>query len=291
MAPLSALVPAYNAAATLARALDSIAAQTCAVAETIVVDDGSSDATAAVAAAHALRPRVIRHEGNRGSSAALATALGAARHDVVAFLDADDAWAPGKIAAQLDALGPDTAFVATGFTNRAPDGRARWTYGAEGTAREGPDFWKALLEHSMVAKPSVLTRASWVARAGGFDPAMAVAEDQDLWIRLALLGPVRYLAQPLVDVFDGPASLGKRQRAPDLAFVLPMVERHLTAQAARLGADETRRIRQRRYAAATANLIDAGLWREALAPWHVAVANGAPAWPPLVRLARRAIGA
>lgn len=288
-APVSVLIPAYNAAPTLARALDSVAAQTLRPAEVIVVDDGSADGTAAVAAAHPLGVRLLAHEANRGSPAALRTALAAAGHDLVAFLDADDEWLPGKLAAQMAALAetPDAAMIATGFANIAPDGRQRWTYGAEPAAREGAEFWKALLEHSMVAKPSVLTRVSLIERAGGPDPALAVAEDQDLWIRLALLGPVRYLPQVLLRVHDAPASLMKRQRAADLTHVLPLVERYLARLADRLTSDEARRIRRRRYAAAAANLVDKGYWREAWGVLRVAMANGEPLAPHLVHAVRK----
>jgi len=288
-APISVLIPAYNAAPTLARALDSVAAQTLEPAETIVVDDGSTDATAEIAAAHPLGVRLLRHEENRGSSAALRTALAAARHDLVAFLDADDEWLPEKLAAQMAALAetPGAAFIATGFANIAPGGATRWTYGAEPAAREGADFWKALLEHSMVAKPSVLTRRSLIERAGGPDPALAVAEDQDLWIRLALAGPVRYLPQVLLRVHDAPTSLMKRQRAADLTHVLPLVERYLAKLGDRLTPDEIRHIRRRRNAAAAANLVDKGYWREAWPVLKVAVANGEPLAPHAIHAVRK----
>ena len=66
----------------------------------------------------------------------------------------------------------------------------------------------------MIAKPSVLTRASAIRAAGGFDPALTVAEDQDMWIRLALAGPVRYLPQVLLRVHGQPHGLGRRQNSP-----------------------------------------------------------------------------
>lgn len=287
MVPVSVLVPAYNAAVTLVRALDSVAAQTVAAAETIVVDDGSSDATAAVANAHPLRPRVIRHPANRGSSAALASALAAATHDTVAFLDADDEWLPGKLAAQLAVFAPDTALVSTGFAFIDASGLEVWTYGDEPAARAGAEFWKALLEHSMIAKPSVLTRRSMIAAVGGFDPALAVAEDQDLWIRLALDRPVAYLAATLVRVHDAPQSLMKRHASPDRDYVLPMVERYLAALADRLTPAEVRAIRARRYAAAARNLTGDGRAAEAWPYVRTAIANGAPA-PGLLRAAARA---
>ena len=273
--PVSVLIPAYNAAATLARALDSVRCQAMPGLDVVVVDDGSTDLTATLAQAHPVRPRVIRHEANRGSSAALATALAAAAHDAVAFLDADDEWLPGKLAAQLAVFTPETSLVATGFAHIAPDGCQLWIYGKEAAAREGADFWKALLEHSMIAKPSVLTRASAIRAAGGFDPRLTVAEDQDMWIRLALAGPVRYLPQVLLRVHGQPDGLGRRQASPDRDYVLPMVERWLARLSDRLTPAEVRRIRARRYAAAARNLADRGHAREAWPFARVAVANGA----------------
>ena len=283
---MTVLLPAYNAAPTLARALDSVVAQHVEGVEVVVVDDGSTDATAAIAEAHPAGARVVRHARNQGSSAALATALGHARHDRVAFLDADDQWLPGKLDAQLAALTPQTVLVATGFAFVNANGRTLWTYGEEPAAREGPDFWKALLEHSMIAKPSVLTRASAIGSAGGFDPRLAVAEDQDLWIRLALAGPVRYLAAPLLRVHATPGSLMARHASPDRDYVLPMVEHYLSAIGHRLTQAETRRIRARRYEAAARNLIGAGRAREAISYTRTAIANGAPALSLLAALGR-----
>ncbi len=286
--PASVIIPAYNAAATLRRALDSVAAQRIDGLDVVVVDDGSADATAEVAAAHAVGARVVRHATNRGSSAAVTSALAAARHDLVAFLDADDEWLPGKLAAQLAVLGEHIALVATGFAFVGVDGSIRWTYGEEPAARAGAGFWKALLEHSMIAKPTVLTRASLIASAGGLDPALTVAEDQDLWIRLALAGPVAYLSQPLVRVHEAPAGLSRRTASPDRDYVLPMVERYLTLLAARLTLHEVRRVRARRYGAAARNLAGVGRAREAVGYARVAVANGAEIWG-LVRALARAI--
>ena len=284
--PVSVLIPAFNAAPTLARALDSVAAQAIPGLDIVVVDDGSTDDTAPLAAAHPVGPRVVRHPANRGSSAALATALAAARHDTVAFLDADDEWLPGKLAAQLAAFAPETALVATGYAFVARDGQTVWTFGEEAAPLAGPHFWKALLEASLVAKPTVLTRASLVRTVGGFDPALAVAEDQDLWIRLALAGPVAFLPRVLLHIHDSPDSLTKRQASPDRDYVLPMIERHLARLASRLTPAEVRHVRARRYAAAARNLADAGRAREALPFARTAIVNGAPPLALAATLAR-----
>ncbi|MBE6963738.1 MAG: glycosyltransferase family 2 protein [Ruminococcaceae bacterium] len=111
MPRVSVLIPAYNSAAFLGQALDSVFAQTYRDFEVIVVDDGSEDDTAAVAAA---RPEVryIRKE-HSGISATRNLAIAQARGEVIAFLDADDLWTPDKLEKQvayLDAC-PDCQVV------------------------------------------------------------------------------------------------------------------------------------------------------------------------------------
>lgn len=109
---VSVVIPAYQAATTLAETLHSVAAQTHAPAEVIVVDDGSTDGTAGIARAVMPAARVIV-QANGGAAAALNAGLAAARGDLLAMLDADDLWTPGKLAAQLAAMreAPDLAGV------------------------------------------------------------------------------------------------------------------------------------------------------------------------------------
>jgi glycosyltransferase involved in cell wall biosynthesis len=98
------VIPAYNAQAYLGEALDSVLAQGSQVGKVIVVDDGSSDATAAVAAARGAPVELVRFPRNRGISAARNVGLARCDADFVAFLDADDRWLPGKLDAQITAL-------------------------------------------------------------------------------------------------------------------------------------------------------------------------------------------
>lgn len=102
---VSVVVPAYNAAATLPRALESILAQTHLPAEVIIVDDASTDATADIATrwceSHPQAAgRLIRLPVNRGAGSARNAGWAAAREDYIAFLDADDAWHPRKLEIQ-----------------------------------------------------------------------------------------------------------------------------------------------------------------------------------------------
>lgn len=98
---ISVIVPTYNSAHYLGEALTSIAAQTLPAAEIIVVDDGSTDATAQVAAAFGV---TYMYQANAGAAAARNRGVAAANGTILAFLDADDLWLPTKLARQMAVL-------------------------------------------------------------------------------------------------------------------------------------------------------------------------------------------
>lgn len=115
---VSAVVPVYNGERYLAETLAAIRGQTHPVAEIIVVDDGSTDASAEVAAAAVPSAKVLRRP-NRGSGAAMNFAVTVARGDLLAFCDADDLWHPTKIERQVAALlaNPGAAYSVTDVVN------------------------------------------------------------------------------------------------------------------------------------------------------------------------------
>jgi glycosyltransferase involved in cell wall biosynthesis len=130
---ISVVIPAWNAAATLAETLASVGAQTRPVDEIVVVDDGSTDATVAVA--RAAGARVLR-QARQGAAQATNAGIAASRGDLVALLDADDLWTPDKTALQAAALAADPALdgvfghVAC-FADAALDGVLRVPAGAQ----------------------------------------------------------------------------------------------------------------------------------------------------------------
>lgn len=127
---VSCVVPAFNAEAYLAEAIDSILQQTHAATEIIVVDDGSTDSTGAIIAGYGTRLVALRQD-NAGPASALNAGVRIARGGLVAFLDADDVWMPDKLAHQLARLEANSAIDVT-------SGRAQ-------------NFWEA--EMSEVALP------------------------------------------------------------------------------------------------------------------------------------------
>lgn len=120
---ISVIIPAYNAAATLQRALDSVLAQTWPAHEIIVIDDGSTDATGEVVKTYADRVRYVR-QGNAGPSAARNQGVAMASGEWIAFLDADDWYYPERLAqhAQMIASDPTLDFLVGNFDYRDNSG-------------------------------------------------------------------------------------------------------------------------------------------------------------------------
>jgi glycosyltransferase involved in cell wall biosynthesis len=240
---ISVVIPAHNAAATVARAILSVQTQTQAPDDIILVDDASDDDTAAIA--ERLGATTIRLTARQGAAAARNAGVDAATGDVIAFQDADDEWLPDKLARQLPLL-DGAAFVACGARLYAEDGTDLGPLYDGQIPAEGTESWRGLLARNTIATPCVLVWRHAFDAVGGFDPALPVAEDQDLWLRLAQHGRLRYLDAPLVRVHRTPISvsgvgtaLGARQQ---MQFTLPMIERHIAANRDRLTAAEIRNI-------------------------------------------------
>jgi glycosyltransferase involved in cell wall biosynthesis len=188
--PVSVCIPAYQAGRTLGRAIDSARAQRhLRPAEILVVDDGSTDDTAAVAERHGAR--LIRHEGNRGLAATRNTLLQSASQPWLAYMDADDEWLPNL----LEDLWPLTdghVLVSGAGLARTDDPSNDFLSGwpSPRPRRLTPGFLASY--RNFVGPSSQLVRKDMVAAAGGSDeqaPRIGSAEDLDLWIRVLEQGP------------------------------------------------------------------------------------------------------
>ncbi len=186
---VSVIIPAYNAAETLGTTLDSLDAQSYPHWEAIVVDDGSTDRTADVAAQAAERdPRVrLIQQPQLGIAAARNTGIAAARADWLLFLDADDWIAPQHLERLTAALAADPALDAVhcGWARVLPDGSIGDTY-------FGPpesDLFPAFADHCALATVGVcLIRRSLVMAVGGFDRSFRNCVDWEFWLRVARAG-------------------------------------------------------------------------------------------------------
>jgi len=176
-----------------------VLSQTLAPDEVVVVDDGSTDATAEVLAGFGGRIAVVRQE-NQGVAAARNTGVARTSGQLLAFLDADDEWMPGKLEKQVARLerDPDLGLVHCGVVDVDVDGR--WlrdrTDGVEG------DVAERLLLFDGVAilggGSGALIRRAVFDAVGGFDPALSTSADWDLYYRIAVAHRVGFVPDILL---------------------------------------------------------------------------------------------
>ncbi|MDA1090640.1 MAG: glycosyltransferase family 2 protein [Proteobacteria bacterium] len=184
-ADVSVIVAAYQANATIARTLASIAGQTLKPKEVVIVDDGSTDATfeaanAASANMNGIELRVFRSEGNLGAGAARNRAIEEATGTYLAFLDADDEWMAEKLERSMAHM-ESGDYVLVGHDYVTEDGPP---HHCEQRFLESGDAFVNLYRKGYIASSSVVVRRGAVIAAGGFDPGLRNAQDFDLWLAL-----------------------------------------------------------------------------------------------------------
>jgi glycosyltransferase involved in cell wall biosynthesis len=193
------VLPAYNGSQVIRRALESALAQEVPV-RIIVVDDGSSDDSAAIARSYGSRVTVIS-QANRGVSGARNTGLAAAQAPYVALLDQDDSWQPGKLTRQLELIEahPDVGLVFTDMRlvrrdgSIVEDGFLRTTPPYASLERQplGDNAYllpeslgQAVLRFNFISPSTALLRRQAVQDIGGFDESFRLCDDADCWLRL-----------------------------------------------------------------------------------------------------------
>ena len=201
-APVTVVVPAWRARATIGRSLASIAAQSVQPAEVIVIDDGSDDGTATAAnvalKALDLSGRVIEAQ-HGGAGTARNRGLDEAAHPLVAFLDADDEWLPEKIERSLRFFSdPAVVLVAhDGLIVREGTDVPEGLIEAARRHAESRDPFLTLYRKGHIITSSVVARREVLISAGGFDERLPTAQDFDLWLSVLTPSGHRFV------VFDG----------------------------------------------------------------------------------------
>ncbi|MEX2628689.1 MAG: glycosyltransferase [Tistlia sp.] len=250
MVQVSVVIPCFNAEETIVRALSSVVEQRFEDLEIIVVDDGSSDRTVEAVKSLGLPNLVLAaNPGRKGASAARNRGIALAKGAFIAFLDADDAWLPGKLTAQLAALESNPAAVfASSRCIAVKEGTEEesWLYDRL-EPRSGPEVWRTLLAYNFIGTPSVVVRREALAQAGPFNEALRVAEDQDLWIRLSMVGDLAFVDRPLVRVYLRAGSLSNENVLWRVENELAMVRRHVATLGSRITPAERRTILGTRY--------------------------------------------
>ena len=219
---VSVLLPVWNGEAFLKSAVESILRQTLSSFELIVIDDGSTDTSAAIAGKFACDDNRVRvlHRAHEGLSAALNAGIAAARGEYIARMDADDISVPDRLQKQVAYLDEHPACVAVGAWIQVID-EADLHLGVKTYAQTHEEISRALLRGiSPIAHPTIVARCDALRAVGGYDARRYPSEDLDLWFRLGEVGRLANLGEALLQHRRHKAALGVRERETMKAMAL-----------------------------------------------------------------------
>jgi glycosyltransferase involved in cell wall biosynthesis len=214
---VSVILPVYNRATWIARAIDSVLAQSYRNFELIVVDDGSTDDTRAVLDRYRDRITIVTQE-NRGAYVARNHALRIARGELIAFIDSDDAWLPNRLADQIPLFArPTVGLVFGDAVHMSADleltKRTCFLVSPPRRGRVAAEFARA----NFVPTTTVTVRRSCLDEAGGFSEQNALSADYLMWFRIALRHDIDYVDHVVAHYTVHPAGisydLGRSLRA------------------------------------------------------------------------------
>jgi len=201
MSSVSVVVPTFNRAHLINRALQSVVSQTYRPLDLIVVDDGSTDDTCERVRTEYPHATLLS-QSNQGVSAARNRGLSVAQGDWIAFLDSDDTWCESKIEQQLQALAKeprsrichtDEVWIRNGVRVNPMNKHLK----------SGGNIFKQCLPRCVISPSAVLLHRSVFEDFGSFDEELPACEDYDLWLRLSAKLPVTYLPEKLVVKYGG----------------------------------------------------------------------------------------
>ncbi len=198
---ISVIIPSYNRAHVLDRAIQSVLGQTTPAQEVIVVDDGSGDDTAAMMTERFPQCRYIKQD-NRGVSAARNTGINAAHGEWLAFLDSDDEWLPGKLAAQRELLRQHTE-IQICHTEEIWIRNGRRVNPMKKHFKSGGHIFQNCLPLCVISPSSVVIHRDLFTEIGAFDEELPACEDYDLWLRICARHPVAFVEQPQINKYGG----------------------------------------------------------------------------------------
>ena len=198
---ISVVIPTYNRAALLPRALESVRAQSLPPDEVIVVDDGSTDGSGELIAARYPECIYLRQE-NLGVSAARNLGIREARGEWIALLDSDDAWLPTKLAAQTDRI-RRTPFVRLCHTEEQWIRNGVRVNAMKKHRKRGGWIFRHCLPLCAISPSSALIHRELFDSVGLFDESLPACEDYDMWLRICARHPVAFEHRPQLVKYGG----------------------------------------------------------------------------------------
>jgi glycosyltransferase involved in cell wall biosynthesis len=197
MSTISVVIPTYNRAFKVIRAITSVLYQTFTDCEVIVVDDGSIDGTWDRLAPLSRHIRYLRHHSNLGVSAARNTGIKASRSPFIALLDSDDYWLPEKLSVQLDYFRHHLDAVAC-QTEEIWIRKGVRVNPRRKHLKPSGDIFEPSLKLCLVSPSSVMLKRSLFDEVGFFDEDLPACEDYDLWLRISCRYPISLIPSHLV---------------------------------------------------------------------------------------------
>ena len=197
MAAVSVIIPTFNRAHKIARAVASVLYQTFTDFEILVVDDGSEDATSDALTPFRSHVKWITHSKNLGVSAARNTGIRESLSPLIAFLDSDDYWLPDKLAAQVSFLSEHPEAVAC-QTEEHWIRRGVRVNAMKKHFKPSGEIFEPSLKLCVVSPSAVVVKRFLLEEVGVFDEDFPVCEDYDLWLRISWKYPIWLIPEPLV---------------------------------------------------------------------------------------------
>jgi glycosyltransferase involved in cell wall biosynthesis len=202
MSSISVVIPTYNRAHTLRRALDSVLAQTWPPSEILVVDDGSTDGTPDLLKSYGDRGVRVIKTRNQGVSHARNRGVEACTGDWIAFLDSDDEWLPQKLEKQLEVISatPQISLI---------HGEEIWIRRGVRVnpmnkhQKKGGDVFPDAVRLCCISPSTALIRKELFVEKGGFREDFPVCEDYDLWLKITAHHRVGFVKEPIIKKYGG----------------------------------------------------------------------------------------
>lgn len=217
---VSVIIPTFNRADMIARAIDSVLAQSYDAIEVVVVDDGSTDDTRVIVneiGARSQRTLIYEYKENGGCASARNRGLVLASGELIAFLDSDDEWLPDAVQNMVSVLDTaDTDFVYSPSIDRFEDGSRKQVNPV--AAGRPVDLARKHFLRPGLRNGAYLARAEALGKVGGFDETLRHNEDSDLLQKLAIQCVASYCDAPTVIVSIHPG--GKSQNRVAMAHAM-----------------------------------------------------------------------
>jgi len=197
MPSVSVIIPTYNRAQKVVRAISSVLCQTFNDYEILVIDDGSTDNTKTAIAKFDEQITYIEQSSNLGVSVARNTGIRRSNAPFIAFLDSDDYWLPKKLAAHMDFF-KTYPYAQICQTEEIWIRRGHRVNPKKRHLKPSGDIFEPSLKLCLVSPSAVMLRRSLFEEVGLFDEELIACEDYDLWLRISCQYPVYLIRQQLV---------------------------------------------------------------------------------------------